>query len=377
MPDGKFLFDQRGNTKLFLLKKKPLVYLYFLGFALIFAPTVSAQKIVSEKTLSADASNAESAPPKLIEPEKKSAVVEPSEKTTVFPNAPETAGEKLFVNESSEPTGEIRARETNRFAYQFNFAARKDEGQIEFTDPEIISEKKISSPLSPNRTDEPREDKDAPKKKSSADDVPETASKGFQWRAAIQQSLLFLAVQHGYAFTQPKTREALKGKFWKDYASSVKSLRGWDDGGRFFTNYIAHPMQGAFTGFIYVQNDPKAITQKFGTSGAYWRSRLKALAWTTAWSTQFEIGPISQASIGNVGLKGKQTWEDIIVTPTMGTAMLVAEDAVDRFVMQRIERRTDNFYVKIFSRMLLSPTRVFANLLRFKPPWHRDRPPSR
>lgn len=214
--------------------------------------------------------------------------------------------------------------------------------------------------------------KDDGKPKDDTDNLP--LEEGFQWRSAIRQSLLFLAVQHGYAFTQPKTREALKGKFFKDYAKSVKSLQGWDDGGRFFTNYIAHPMQGAFTGFIYVQNDPKAKRQQFGMSKDYWKSRLKAFAWTTAWSTQFEIGPISQASIGNVGLKGKQTWEDVVVTPTLGTVMLVAEDALDRYVMQRIERQTDNFYIRIFARMLLSPTRVFANLIRFKTPWHRDRP---
>lgn len=199
-------------------------------------------------------------------------------------------------------------------------------------------------------------------------------AEGFQWRPAIGQSLMFLAVQHGYAMTQPKTREAMKGKFWKDYVQSVKNLHGWDDGGRFFTNYVAHPLQGSFSGFIYVQNDPKARRQQFGSSGDYWRGRLKAMAWSAAWSTQFELGPISQASIGNVGLKGKQTWGDIVVTPTVGTAMLVGEDAIDRFVMRRLERASNNLYIKIFVRMLLNPTRNFANLLRFKPPWYRDRP---
>ena len=166
----------------------------------------------------------------------------------------------------------------------------------------------------------------------------------------------------------------MKGKFWKDYVQSVKNLHGWDDGGRFFTNYVAHPLQGSFSGFIYVQNDPKARRQQFGSSGDYWRGRLKAMAWSAAWSTQFELGPISQASIGNVGLKGKQTWGDIVVTPTVGTAMLVGEDAIDRFVMRRLERASNNLYIKIFVRMLLNPTRNFANLLRFKPPWYRDRP---
>ena len=209
--------------------------------------------------------------------------------------------------------------------------------------------------------------------------VRETArGRGFNYRGAFTQSLLFLAVQHGYATTQPKTREALKhGAFWRDYADSVKSLRGWDDGGRFFTNYLAHPMQGAFTGHIYVQNSPQALREQFSMSPKYWQTRMKALLWTTAWSTQFEIGPISQASIGNVGLKGKQTWEDIIVTPTAGTAMLIGEDAIDRYVIKNIERRTDNLYIKIFARMLLNPTRNFSNLLRFREPWYRDRAMAR
>lgn len=209
--------------------------------------------------------------------------------------------------------------------------------------------------------------------------VRETApGKGFNYRGAFTQSLIFLAVQHTYATTQPKTREALKhGAFWRDYAQSVKNLHGWDDGGRFFTNYLAHPMQGAFTGHVYVQNSPQALREQFSMSPKYWQTRLKALLWTTAWSTQFEIGPISQASIGNVGLKGKQTWEDIIVTPTAGTAMLIGEDAIDRYVIKSIERGSSNFYVKVFARMLLNPTRNFSNLLRFRAPWYRDRAVAR
>lgn len=202
----------------------------------------------------------------------------------------------------------------------------------------------------------------------------DTKKSGIQWSSAVKQSLMFLSLQHGYAFTQPKTREALKGNFFKDYIKSVKSLRGWGDGGRFFTNYIAHPMQGSLTGFILIQNDPIGKIQPFGSSKSYWKSRIMAFAWSAAWSTQFEIGPISQASIGNVGLSGKQTYVDLVMTPVGGIAMMVAEDAIDRFVMQSIERRTDNFYVIIFSRMLLNPTRTLANVFRFKPPWFRDRP---
>jgi len=273
----------------------------------------------------------------------------------------ETAEEKnrlLNVNRQTEISG---------FKYDFRSTGER-ERQFGFNNTTTVDGKQFSSrpPLADSFDDL--------KNSAPPDDLAEKKAEGFRWGSATRQSLMFLAVQHGYALTQPKTREALKGKFFKDYFDSVKSLRGWDDGGRFFTNYVAHPMQGSFVGFIQVQNDPKGMKQQFGASGDYWRSRMKALAWSAAWSTQFEIGPISQASIGNVGLQGKQTWEDIIVTPTLGTTLLIGEDAIDRFVMKCIERGTDNFYIVIFSRMLLSPTRTIANLFRFKTPWHRDRP---
>lgn len=203
--------------------------------------------------------------------------------------------------------------------------------------------------------------------------TPNGSGDGFRWKSATEQALLFLGIQHGYAFTQPKTRRDLSGPFFRDYFRSVGSLSKWEDGGRFFTNYVAHPMQGALLGHVYVENDPKGKSAQFGRSKAYWHSRAKAVAWSAAWSTQFEIGPVSQASIGNVGLHGKQTWVDIVVTPTGGAVWLVAEDALDRFVVRRIEERFKNHFLKIAARMLFNPTRSGANLLRFEKPWHRDR----
>jgi hypothetical protein len=229
--------------------------------------------------------------------------------------------------------------------------------------------------LTPHRD---RHNSVAPLRDNPAEEPPGEAAKGtagdlkFQWSPAIKQSLLFLGAQHGYAMTQPKTRRDLHGPFFKDYLRSVRSLHGWGDGGRFFTNYVAHPMQGSLLGFIQVQNDPKGVSQRFGKSRAYWRSRLKSLAWSAAWSTQFEIGPVSQASIGNVGLHGKQTYVDLVITPTAGLGLLVTEDALDQYLVRKIERNSGNFYLKMASRMVLNPTRSIANLLRFKKPWHRD-----
>lgn len=203
---------------------------------------------------------------------------------------------------------------------------------------------------------------------------------GFKWRSALKQYLLFLAVEHGFDLTQEKTRRELKGPFIKDYFRSVKGLGGWDDGGKIFTNYVAHSMGGAAYGFIYVQNDPKGRRQEFGKSKRYWTSRMKAMAWSAACSAQFEIGPLSQASIGNLGLhtpqsgrgKRKMAYIDFVITPTVGTAWMIGEDLAERYILRRTDK-SNNSFLRNTMRVLLTPTRSSANLLRFKKPWYRDK----
>ncbi len=196
----------------------------------------------------------------------------------------------------------------------------------------------------------------------------------FHWRPAINQSLMVLGVQHGYALVaQEKTRRALaNGNFFTDYWRSVKGLHGWDDGNRFFTNYLAHPMQGALSGFIFIQNHDGAKKQKFGDSKQYWKDRFKTFVWSTAWSTQWELGPVGQAAIGNLGLYGGMGYVDLVMTPTVGTAWLISEEAIDRYVIRHIEKQS--FVVKMFARVFLNPMRSVANVLRFREPWYRDRP---
>ncbi len=61
-------------------------------------------------------------------------------------------------------------------------------------------------------------------------------------------------------------------------------------------------MEGAVAGFIEIQNDRRYRKLEFGDNN-YWKSRLRATAYAFAFSTQFEVGPISEASLGNVQLK--------------------------------------------------------------------------
>jgi hypothetical protein len=224
-------------------------------------------------------------------------------------------------------------------------------------------------------------DKNAPSDVITDDDrAKKQEPEIFHWGPALMQSAVFLAMQHGFRMSEKKTTRELRGPFFKDWFRSIKSVRGWNDGGRDFTNYLAHPSQGAFTGRIFVNNSDRAKRQVFGTSKAYWNSRLKALAWSAFWSTQFELGPLSEASLGNVGMRKKvgfstAAYVDLVITPTVGTGFLIAEDAIDKYIFRNwLERRSRGkamIAVKAL-RSVMTPTTTLANLIRLQVPWKRD-----
>jgi len=196
----------------------------------------------------------------------------------------------------------------------------------------------------------------------------------FDWGSALKQSALFLGVQHSFRIaTEPGTRAALKGPFLRDYIESVKGLRGWGDGDPFIVNYVGHPFQGAVSGFIQVQNDPSYRRAEFGASSVYWKSKMRAMGFATLYSFNFEFGPASEASLGNVGLDRKSSGAvDLVVSPLGGLGVMVAEDALDRYVIRGAERLSGNPYYRLILRGVLNPNRSFANILRRKVPWHRD-----
>ena len=202
-------------------------------------------------------------------------------------------------------------------------------------------------------------------------------SRAFHWRPALIQSGIFLGIQHSFRLaTEPGTRAELKGPFLRDYFHSIHDLGGWGDGDPFIVNYVGHPMMGAVTGFIQIQNDGRGRVATFGTE-EYWHSRLRAMAWSAAFSLQFELGPLSEASIGNVGKQdGTMGMVDMVTTPLAGVGLITLEDVLDRYVVRKVEDRTRNRVIRLLVRSVLNPDRSFANVLRFKYPWHRDNRPG-
>jgi hypothetical protein len=195
----------------------------------------------------------------------------------------------------------------------------------------------------------------------------------FRWRVSFQEALLFTGIMHTFNLaTEAGTRDALNGHWFRNYTDSVSQLRGWSDSDTFMAPYVGHPIEGSVFGFIQRQNDPKYKLVQYGDGREYWISMLRSMAFAAVWHTQWKIGPISEASIGNVMLHASPGFITLVDTPTLGFVTMFAEDVTDRYILMGLENRTDNRAIIILARSFLNPGRTFANMMAFRPPWVRD-----
>jgi hypothetical protein len=111
-------------------------------------------------------------------------------------------------------------------------------------------------------------------------------------------------------------------------------------------------MEGAIFGFIQQQNDPKYRAVQSGSGRDYWISRLRALAFSATWSTQWTLGPLSEASLGNVQLHQSPGFVDLVGTPVLGIGWMIGEDLTDRYIIMRLENRTANPTVLLLARAM-------------------------
>ncbi len=200
--------------------------------------------------------------------------------------------------------------------------------------------------------------------------VPETK---VQWRIALQESLLYTGVMHTFnLWTEAGTRDALYGPWLNNWLHSVGELRGWSDSDRFMAPYAGHTIEGAVFGYIERQNDPRYRSVQFGDGRTYYMSLMHSLVYSAIWHTQWKIGPISEASIGNVMLHASPGFITLALTPALGTIDMIGEDAADRYAIMGLENRSTNRPLIILARSFLNPGRSFANVMAFHLPWRRD-----
>jgi hypothetical protein len=219
---------------------------------------------------------------------------------------------------------------------------------------------------------------------------------GFHWHRALSESFTFLVIEQAYVVHTDFNWEVIENgipfnHYWRDYKQSLSAWAhsGWNDGDPNWFGYVGHPVQGALTGFIQIQNDPQGEKLEFSKTKAYWWSRTKAALWNAAYSTQWNLGPLSEVTVEKYGAKTRPPWNyngsfpcskhcltgvgqiDIVMTPIAGTGWLIGEDFLDKKVVRRLEGATQNHLLIDTVRCALNPIRGGAYILHGRPPWYR------
>jgi hypothetical protein len=206
------------------------------------------------------------------------------------------------------------------------------------------------------------------------------------WHQLIISTTLFNAFEDaGNLYTGYFYRtETTTGKWFDRWIDSAAGWRWdrWDDYNPFLDDYVGHPMMGAITNDLWIQNDPKSITVEVSNTWPYWRRMLRATAFSTAYSFWWKLGPTGEASVGHNGDhnepydNGKKEsnetgWVELVTTPVGGALWTMAEDVLDKDVVAPVEDGGRNPFAML-GLSFLEPAHATANIFRFRPPWYRD-----
>jgi hypothetical protein len=222
---------------------------------------------------------------------------------------------------------------------------------------------------------------------------------GFHWGRALFESFTFLAIEQAYVVHEDYRWVVIENgvplnHYWRDYKQSLHSWleSGWNDGDPLLYGYLGHPIQGALTSYIQIQNDPRGDGLEFSNTKEYWHSRLRATLWNAVYSTQWNIGPLSEVTVEKYGAKVRSPWNqdgtwpctgkhcysgvgqiDLVMTPVGGFLWMLSEDLLDKNIARRVEGETRNHFLIDFTRCALNPIRGGASILHGRAPWWRAR----
>ena len=222
---------------------------------------------------------------------------------------------------------------------------------------------------------------------------------GLHWRRALTESFTFLIIEQAYVvhtdFRWVVSESGIPfNHYWRDYMQSLTSWwhAGWSAGENPLYNYLGHPIQGAITSYIEINNDPRYAALEYSNTKAYWKSRIKATIFNGVYSTQWSIGPLSEPTVEKYGSKDRAPWNangsypcdtktcysgvgkvNLVMTPVGGLGWVLAEDILDKKVAEPFEVRTQSRFLINFVRSATNPIRGGANILHGNRPWYRAR----
>jgi len=195
--------------------------------------------------------------------------------------------------------------------------------------------------------------------------------RSINYKGLISQSFFFLGIENSVRMKDKAVRDELGGPFFQDWFRSAASTKGWNDGDGFVTNLIGHPMQGSISAFIFANNHKPSQEAKFGWNKNYLKAKRDQMIFAFIYSEMFEFGPLSEASLGNLGYRqGDNSWIDHVTTPGLGILWSIGEDAIYHYWIRDVMERNPKLGNVMI--IVLNPTRSFANVLSLRYPW---RPP--
>jgi hypothetical protein len=220
------------------------------------------------------------------------------------------------------------------------------------------------------------------------DDITHARSCRVHWHQLLISTAAFNTLQNaGNLYTGYWYRwETSHGVWFQRWINSAAGWRWnvWSDQNPVLDVYVGHPMMGGITNYLWIQNDPKGMTVDFGNTHEYWNSRIRAFIFSTAYSFEWKLGPFGEAGIGHNGdhlvpLNGvppdkwtnETGWAELVTTPVGGLLWTMAEDALDKHVVRKLEEKPRGPFTLLFVSFL-TPARSTANIFRFRPPWYRD-----
>jgi hypothetical protein len=230
---------------------------------------------------------------------------------------------------------------------------------------------------------------------ASIGDPSSASTERFHWKGVLWESFAFFGVENTQRLlADPYFRHVTADKpFWHDYIASVEQWdwHRWSDGDDFLVAYIAHPMQGSVTEFIWKQNSPRDRALRINDGPAYWHALFMSSLWATAYSFDQKLGPLGETALGSEGgytyvvncpyfchyvpgdkVTNNTGWVKLVSTPVIGSVWTLMEDFLDHFVSDRVQ---GDDYTRIFPKILrgsLNPARTMANAMRWRKPWYRD-----
>lgn len=220
------------------------------------------------------------------------------------------------------------------------------------------------------------------------EDITHASSCRVHWHQLVISTVAFNAFQNaGNIYTGYWYRwETTHGKWFDRWINSAAGWKWdrWSDQNPILDDYVGHPMMGGITNYLWIQNDPKGMAVEFSNTHAYWHSRMRAFAFSTAYSFQWKLGPFGEAGIGHNGdhivpqthvpvkdWTNETGWVELVTTPVGGLLWTMAEDALDKHVVKKIEEKPRGA-LPLLLVSFLTPARATANIFRFRSPWYRD-----